>query len=222
MNSKLKTLAAVAVLALSSTAVEAQTYAPVGVQNDVSYSDVINGGWSEIYRGDYGNVGVSVASIFSGIAAGSQVMLAAIKDGSTTFDVLAAASVEDVLQVTAIDQTHTANGANWYFNGSSMGFAGLNDSIHQYTADVAGSGEFGYPTVERDRLSWHTSGTDASNMVINGGWRSGSNIWLNSSADWSRVVLVAAPVPEPETYALLLAGLGMVGTMARRRKQAKA
>lgn len=215
MNSKLKTLAAVAVLALSSTAVEAQTYAPVGVQNDVSYSDVINGGWSEVYRGDYGTNGVSIADIFNKIAAGSQVMLAAIKDGSTTFDVLAAASVEDVLQVTAIDQTHTANGANWYFNGDSMGFAGLNDSIHQYTADVAGSGE-------RDRLSWHTSGTDASNMVINGGWRSGSNIWLNSSTDWNRVVLVAAPVPEPETYALLLAGLGMVGTMARRRKQAKA
>lgn len=220
MNSKLKALAAVAVLALSSTAAEAQTYTPVGVQNDVSYSDVINGGWSEVYRGDYGS-NVSVASIFDQIAAGSQIMLAAIKDGSTTFDVLAAARVEDVLQVTAKNQTHTANGANWYFNGSSMGFAGLNDVIDQNTADIAGSGEWGY-SVERDRLSWHTSGSNASDMTINGGWRSGSNIWLNSSTDWNRVVLVAAPVPEPETYALLLAGLGMVGSMARRRKQAKA
>ena len=35
---------------------------------------------------------------------------------------------------------------------------------------------------------------------------------LNSSA-------VAAPVPEPETYALMLAGLGIVGFMAARRKQ---
>ena len=220
MNSKLKALAAVAVLALSSTAAEAQTYTPVGVQNDVSYSDVINGGWSEVYRGDYRS-NVSVASIFDQIAAGSQIMLAAIKDGSTTFDVLAAARVEDVLQVTAKNQTHTANGANWYFNGSSMGFAGLNDVIDQNTADIAGSGEWGY-SVERDRLSWHTSGSNASDMTINGGWRSGSNIWLNSSTDWNRVVLVAAPVPEPETYALLLAGLGMVGSMARRRKQAKA
>lgn len=34
------------------------------------------------------------------------------------------------------------------------------------------------------------------------------------------VNFVAAPVPEPETYALLLAGLGVVGFMARRRKTA--
>ena len=31
-----------------------------------------------------------------------------------------------------------------------------------------------------------------------------------------------APVPEPETYAMLLAGLGLMGTIARRRGKAKA
>ncbi len=30
--------------------------------------------------------------------------------------------------------------------------------------------------------------------------------------------LMLAPVPEPETYALLLAGLGIVGAAARRRR----
>jgi hypothetical protein len=32
-------------------------------------------------------------------------------------------------------------------------------------------------------------------------------------------VVTTAPVPEPETYALMLAGLGVVGMMARRRRQ---
>ncbi|TFW30395.1 choice-of-anchor A family protein [Duganella callida] len=32
-------------------------------------------------------------------------------------------------------------------------------------------------------------------------------------------VLPAAPVPEPETYAMLLAGLGLVGAIARRRRK---
>jgi hypothetical protein len=30
--------------------------------------------------------------------------------------------------------------------------------------------------------------------------------------------IVFAPVPEPETWAMLLAGLGLVGWMARRRR----
>ena len=38
------------------------------------------------------------------------------------------------------------------------------------------------------------------------------NAWAVRSGD------VAAPVPEPETYALLLAGLGVVGMAARRRR----
>ncbi|MCK6407203.1 MAG: PEP-CTERM sorting domain-containing protein [Rhodocyclaceae bacterium] len=34
------------------------------------------------------------------------------------------------------------------------------------------------------------------------------------------VDIAAAPVPEPETYALLLAGLGLMGSIVRRKKQA--
>lgn len=34
--------------------------------------------------------------------------------------------------------------------------------------------------------------------------------------------VIYAPVPEPETYAMLLAGLGLLGMMGRRRKSAQA
>lgn len=41
-------------------------------------------------------------------------------------------------------------------------------------------------------------------------------ILLSASAP---VVIETAPIPEPETYALLLAGLGLMGTIVRRRSK---
>ena len=49
-----------------------------------------------------------------------------------------------------------------------------------------------------------------------------SQVQINSSNFFKSVNVIgfAQPVPEPETYAMLLAGLGVVGFMARRRKAA--
>jgi hypothetical protein len=33
------------------------------------------------------------------------------------------------------------------------------------------------------------------------------------------IALVATPIPEPETYVMMMAGLGVVGFMARRRRK---
>jgi choice-of-anchor A domain-containing protein len=59
--------------------------------------------------------------------------------------------------------------------------------------------------------------------VIVGTWA--SNVQVNASNFFkptSVAAYMASQVPEPETYAMLLAGLGLIGFTARRRKQAAA
>lgn len=55
----------------------------------------------------------------------------------------------------------------------------------------------------------NSNGTDP--LTLNAAW----NSWYVPSMQFTANI---APVPEPETYAMMLAGLGMLGFMARRRK----
>jgi len=57
-----------------------------------------------------------------------------------------------------------------------------------------------------------SAGTYALNVI---GFASGAKGGIYGGS----FVVETAPVPEPETYALMLAGLGMIGFMASRRKQ---
>jgi hypothetical protein len=194
---------------------------PDNVMNDVSYDTVVNDwGWEVIFRSDYAD-GASMDTLFNGASTGDYVMLAGIQDGSLTFDVLAAALYEDVTTYTALHETHEANGAEWYYNGYSMGFAGLGDAIYQGSADIEGSSWRGTP--ERDRLSWHTNGGHENlPSEMHYGWRSGSNITLNSSTDWDKVVLKytgAESVPEPAT--MFLFGIGLAGLAASGIRRTK-
>lgn len=52
------------------------------------------------------------------------------------------------------------------------------------------------------------------------GWNTSVDALANKNYAVSSAQIFAAAVPEPETYALMLAGLGLVGAVARRRKQA--
>jgi hypothetical protein len=42
--------------------------------------------------------------------------------------------------------------------------------------------------------------------------------WRQGETDRYKLTVVASQVPEPQTYAMLLVGLGLIGFMARRRK----
>lgn len=70
--------------------------------------------------------------------------------------------------------------------------------------------------------SYKTVGNDFTHFSLTG-YGNVVSFTLAGSVSWAFIALdnleVAAPVPEPETYAMLLAGLGLLGFIARRRKQ---
>jgi hypothetical protein len=63
----------------------------------------------------------------------------------------------------------------------------------------------------------------SGNTALGGGIIDGTPLGLDNAVDLVVMddFLYAAPVPEPETYAMLLAGLGLIGAMGRRRKTLK-
>ncbi len=82
-------------------------------------------------------------------------------------------------------------------------------------ADLGGGksyGSFGYQL--SDAYNYRTLELNSDGLAdLNAAIRRGDDQWaIGGSFD------AAAPIPEPETYALMLVGLGVVGWMARRRK----
>lgn len=175
-------------LAISNTEA-APDYDPFGVHNDVSIATVLNGGWRILYKGRFSEVLPSVADVL-GRACG-KIMLASKHLGSDRFDVLAAIDAELYQTLnTARNETLPANGARWYKNAYSMGFAGADDTINQTSADTRSLSE-------RDRLSWHTVFLEReARLQMNGGWRSGDHHELNRSDEWERFILTSTPSPD--------------------------
>ena len=72
--------------------------------------------------------------------------------------------------------------------------------------------------------NWNgTSGFDfASGLGPTGGWGGRAINVATGGTSTSAQLISVTSVPEPETYAMLLAGLGVMGAVARRRKAPQA
>ncbi len=146
--------------------------------------------------------------------------------GTVTFDTKGAAlAVFDLSSTDVINNLNLSNvGANTTVilnvHGASIDFGN-----HGYQNFVAGHVLFNLPDATQITFG---SGVNASFLAplasfsSNGGLITGQVV----VADWSGNTQVndaafignVAAVPEPETYAMLLAGLGLIGGIARRRK----
>lgn len=114
----------------------------------------------------------------------------------------------------------TVDHAAFYYGnnggGSFFNVLGLSDSNFSMTASLVGSlatltitGGSGTQTFTHD----YGAASFGSGV--------GVGVYGNARLDnFSTDVNSTAPVPEPETYAMLMAGLGLLGAIARRRKQA--
>lgn len=95
------------------------------------------------------------------------------------------------------------NNLSVFWNGSNLGtFGGINASSSMnnwviYSVQVVGTGGL-------DQLKFQATGTSDS---------------YGGSLD---AISITTPVPEPEIYAMMVAGLGLMGFVARRRKKGAA
>lgn len=68
--------------------------------------------------------------------------------------------------------------------------------------------------------TFNTSNLASGDYFVNVyGW---ANPMSNSTGSYQMTLTTTAPVPEPESYAMLLAGLGLLGFIGRRKKQQEA
>lgn len=108
-----------------------------------------------------------------------------------------------------------------YLNGGVAGYTGF--SVDQFLANaVTNNGDANAP----DAYFWIRI---RGNTAANGGGMASSGYWGNSITNGSNTGLnyrlnvlatTAAVVPEAETYAMFMAGLGLMGAVVRRRKSA--
>ncbi len=139
--------------------------------------------------------------------------------GTTGFDMISIAAASGFTIANSIDLNQLfaglpLDGGQWSSYASIMGFGAPRNLIWGM---YEGNSSPNYPWAYAfsNQSSWNFGGSTNAANVQNAGAAGAVDMGLWAYATGS----IVSPVPEPETYAMLLAGLGLMGGMARRRKQ---
>ena len=197
-----------------------------GIQNDIQSSTIIDDGWSYLYRENAG-VTSSILDIFGGLDNDDWIIVAGIRNSDDLVLAYAAVTWGELSTYTAKNQTHTFNGADWYFNGNSMGFTAIGDAISQSSADTSSfvNGKQGlsihtnYNSGSHNTVSTPSQDAGVTPTYFGSGYRMGNVKGLNSSSayDYAFFVESSQEVPEPTTLAIF--ALGILGLASRRFKK---
>jgi hypothetical protein len=150
-----------------------------GVQQNIPESQLV--GWQKCFTDPYGNSGTPFTQILSQCSKG-KLLMACRQIGQSTFHTLAMGPRADVLHDCGSDSgcTFVSNGVGWYYSDSySWGFVPGGEGVQRNSCDIQNEGS-------EDRICWHSSFGQ-----INGGFRCGANVFLNSDFTWERVVYQA-------------------------------
>ena len=189
----------------------AAAYLPFGPQLNVAISTVTSGGWNFCYAANMGSIfGTSAASVLSGCS-GNRILLGALPVSDTnTFAVLAQTTMAKAFQNTGAADNGiftTADGSDW-FNADnwSWGFKPVGVPFQKFQCAFAPpTGSMCIHTL--DYVGGYSVNTDTGSAAANGYYKIVFSGYFEDNS-----------VPEPASWAMLIAGFGLTGAVMRRRR----
>jgi hypothetical protein len=154
---------------------------------------------------------VLAAASFSAFAAGTTKDLGTLD--STGFDTSSLPSAKYGVNVAFSDTwTFTIDVPSATSFGAQQTFAASTAAIKDFGGELVGYGLFSPATVTGDQQTLGWAGSLSAGTYTVHIW--GTSLLKNTQYT---ATVSALPVPEPETYGLMLGGLALVGAVARRK-----